>query len=42
MGNGIAHIFAQNDFNVTLIDVSKKSLDKANLTIGDNYDRMAK
>ena len=42
MGNGIAHTFAQNDFNVTLIDISKKSLDKAILTIGNNLDRMVK
>ena len=42
MGNGIAHTFAQNDFNVTLIDISKKSLDKAILTIENNLDRMVK
>ena len=42
MGNGIAHTFAQNDFNVTLIDISKKNLDKAILTIGNNLDRMVK
>ena len=42
MGNGIAHTFAQNDFNVTLIDISKNSLDKAILTIENNLDRMVK
>ena len=29
MGNGIAHTFAQKNFNVKLVDISKKSLDKA-------------
>ena len=40
MGNGIAHVFAQYDFKVTLIDVSKDALDKASNTIGKNLDRM--
>ncbi len=39
MGNGIAHVFAQNDFLVTLIDVSQEQLDKAIATIGKNMDR---
>ena len=28
MGNGIAHVFAQNNFNVNLIDISQEALDK--------------
>ncbi|WP_207492866.1 3-hydroxyacyl-CoA dehydrogenase family protein [Aridibaculum aurantiacum] len=39
MGNGIAHVFAQNDFQVNLIDVSQEQLDKALATIGKNMDR---
>ncbi|MFT3933752.1 MAG: 3-hydroxybutyryl-CoA dehydrogenase [Chitinophagaceae bacterium] len=39
MGNGIAHVFAQNGFAVTLIDVSQTQLDKAIGTIGKNLDR---
>jgi 3-hydroxybutyryl-CoA dehydrogenase len=40
MGNGIAHVFAQHGFNVTLIDISQPQLDKAIATIGKNLDRM--
>jgi 3-hydroxybutyryl-CoA dehydrogenase len=40
MGNGIAHTFAQAGFNVKLIDVSEKSLDKGMATIAMNLDRM--
>src|SRR6056297_693607 len=40
MGNGIAHVFAQNGYNVQLIDVSEEALDKALATIGKNMDRM--
>ncbi len=39
MGNGIAHVFAQAGFNVTLIDVSQAQLDRALQTIGKNLDR---
>jgi 3-hydroxybutyryl-CoA dehydrogenase len=39
MGNGIAHIFAQHDFLVTLVDVSKAQLQKALQTISKNLDR---
>src|SRR5262245_14493145 len=39
MGNGIAHVFAQNGYAVTLIDVAQESLDKALATIGKNMDR---
>ena len=40
MGNGIAHTFAQNDFQVQLIDVSQQALDKGLATINKNLDRM--
>ncbi|MBC3539799.1 3-hydroxyacyl-CoA dehydrogenase family protein [Rufibacter sediminis] len=40
MGNGIAHVFAQNSFSVSLIDISQESLTKAMGTIGKNLDRM--
>ncbi|HVA97290.1 MAG TPA: 3-hydroxybutyryl-CoA dehydrogenase [Bacteroidia bacterium] len=40
MGNGIAHTFAQNGFNVSLIDISQDALNKALVTITKNLDRM--
>jgi len=40
MGNGIAHVFAQHGFKVTLIDISTVQLEKAVATIGKNLDRM--
>jgi 3-hydroxybutyryl-CoA dehydrogenase len=39
MGNGIAHVFAQNDFSINLVDVSQNQLDKAIATIHKNLDR---
>ncbi len=39
MGNGIAHVFAQSGFAVTLIDVSAIQLEKAVATISKNFDR---
>ncbi|MCW3088187.1 MAG: 3-hydroxybutyryl-CoA dehydrogenase [Sediminibacterium sp.] len=39
MGNGIAHVFAQSGFDVTLVDVSAAQLEKAITTIGKNLDR---
>ena len=39
MGNGIAHVFAQSGFAVTLIDVSGVQLEKAMATISKNFDR---
>lgn len=42
MGNGIAHVFAQNGFEVTLVDVASAALDKALATIGGNLDRQIK
>ena len=40
MGNGIAHVFAQNGYHVSLIDISQQALDKALATIAKNLDRM--
>lgn len=40
MGNGIAHVFAQAGFFVSLVDVSKESLEKGLKTIEMNLDRM--
>ncbi len=40
MGNGIAHVFAQNGYQVNLIDISQVSLDRGMATIGKNLDRM--
>jgi len=39
MGNGIAHVFAQAGFTVTLIDVNVMQLEKALQTIDKNLDR---
>lgn len=39
MGNGIAHVFAQSGFQVALIDINEKALEKALATIGKNMDR---
>ena len=40
MGNGIAHTFAQFNYNVQLIDVSEKALANGIATISKNLDRM--
>ena len=42
MGNGIAHTFAQKDFNVNLVDISADALERAITTISKNLDRMVK
>ena len=42
MGNGIAHTFAQKNFNVNLVDISADCLKKAISTISKNLDRMVK
>jgi len=42
MGNGIAHIFAQSGFDVSLVDISEKALEKALGTITRNLDRLIK
>ncbi|TNE82337.1 MAG: 3-hydroxybutyryl-CoA dehydrogenase [Bacteroidetes bacterium] len=39
MGNGIAHVFAQNGYNVQLIDINPQALEKAVATITKNLDR---
>lgn len=39
MGNGIAHVFAQFGYKVSLIDISQESLDKGMATISKNLDR---
>ncbi len=40
MGNGIAHTFAQQGYNVALIDISQPALEKAMATIAKNLDRI--
>lgn len=40
MGNGIAHVFAQNGYSVSLIDIKKEALERALSTISKNLDRM--
>lgn len=42
MGNGIAHVFAQHGYPVTLIDVSREQLAKAQQTIAANLDRQVR
>ena len=42
MGNGIAHVFAQNNYKVQLIDISKEILDKAISVIEKNFQRQVK
>lgn len=42
MGNGIAHVFAQTGFSVSLVDISEAALEKALATIGKNLDRLIK
>ncbi len=40
MGNGIAHVFAQNKYQVHLIDISQEALDRGLSAIVKNLDRM--
>jgi 3-hydroxybutyryl-CoA dehydrogenase len=42
MGNGIAHVFAQAGFAVTMIDISSAALSKGRDTISKNLDRQVK
>lgn len=42
MGNGIAQVFAQNRFDVSLIDLDQKYLDKALASISKSLDRLIK
>ncbi len=39
MGNGIAHVFAKGGYNVTLIDVEQRFLDRGLDTIRKNTER---
>ena len=40
MGNGIAHVFAQQGFDVRLVDMSQDTLDRALATIDNNLSRL--
>jgi len=42
MGNGIAHVFAQSEYSVTLVDISEAALIKGLETIGKNLERQVK
>jgi 3-hydroxybutyryl-CoA dehydrogenase len=42
MGNGIAHVFAQHGFPVTMIDISRDVLARSRDTIAKNLDRQVK
>jgi 3-hydroxybutyryl-CoA dehydrogenase len=42
MGNGIAHVFAQHGFPVTMIDISRDALARGRDTIVKNLDRQVK
>jgi 3-hydroxybutyryl-CoA dehydrogenase len=42
MGNGIAHVFAQAGFGVTMIDTSRDALARGRDTISKNLDRQVK
>jgi 3-hydroxybutyryl-CoA dehydrogenase len=42
MGNGIAHVFAQAGFPVTMIDVAAEALQRGRATISSNLDRQIK
>jgi 3-hydroxybutyryl-CoA dehydrogenase len=42
MGNGIAHVFAQSGFDVTMIDVSVDALQRGRDTIAANLERQIK
>jgi 3-hydroxybutyryl-CoA dehydrogenase len=40
MGNGIAHVFAQYGYQVTMIDVSEEAINRGLATITKNLERM--
>ena len=42
MGNGIAHVFAQSGFPVTMIDVAPAAVERGRATITKNLDRQLK
>jgi 3-hydroxybutyryl-CoA dehydrogenase len=42
MGNGIAHVFAKSGFNVVLVEIEQRFLDRGMDTISKNMDREVK
>jgi 3-hydroxybutyryl-CoA dehydrogenase len=42
MGNGIAHVFAQAGYPVTMIDISQEALERGRSTIENNLERQVK
>jgi 3-hydroxybutyryl-CoA dehydrogenase len=42
MGNGIAHVFAQSGFPVTMVDVSAEAIERGRTTIRKNLERQVK
>lgn len=42
MGNGIAHVFAMHNYQVTVVDIAEAALERALATINKNLDRMIK
>jgi len=42
MGNGIAHLFAQFGWDVTMVDVSKEALERGVATVKSNLERQVK
>ena len=42
MGNGIAHVFAQAGYPVTMIDISRDALTRGKETVSKNLDRQVK
>ena len=40
MGNGIAHVFAQSGYNVSLFDIADAALERGMATITKNLDRL--
>jgi 3-hydroxybutyryl-CoA dehydrogenase len=42
MGNGIAHVFAQNGYDTLLVDTTQELLDRALATVKKNLERQAK
>ena len=42
MGNGIAHVFAQAGYSVTMIDISRDALTRGKETVSKNLDRQVK